>query len=418
MEKKTIGGFIAALRKANGMTQKELAEQLHVSDKTVSRWERDDGAPDLAVVPVLAEIFGVTCDELLRGERKPPAARAETADPSEIAPKAEKQRQRLLKLTLSHYKNRTCIAMGVSVTGVIAALICDLAFLKAVLGFFLGAIFFAASIVCQAVFINKAFFSVEDAGLEENVRSGFKRSVIRLAERSIGLTAAFLGFTLPLLLADANMGLALDSVLLWGSVGAAGFLLVYAVVLYFLHASFLRKGVYALSEKETAVYYRNHKLKSNCAIVLAVILAATFVGNQFATSIWGPYSIMKGTTFADYDSFIQYMQQDIPADSDGHAGEPKQSAAQLPDGIGEEALTRRLEDSNGNVVCEYIDRNESVLSLRYTPKDGTILPITVCTEEDLQTARQTAAARHVLFGAAYCLECLIVILIYIRKRAK
>ena len=418
MEKKTIGGFIAALRKANGMTQKELAEQLHVSDKTVSRWERDDGAPDLAVVPVLAEIFGVTCDELLRGERKPPAARAETAEPSEIAPKAEKQRQRLLKLTLSQYKNRTCIAMGVSVTGVIAALICDLAFLKAVLGFFLGAIFFAASIVCQAVFINKAFFSVEDAGLEENVRSGFKRSVIRLAERSIGLTAAFLGFTLPLLLADANMGLALDSVLLWGSVGAAGFLLVYAVVLYFLHASFLRKGVYALSEKETAVYYRNHKLKRSCAIVLAAVLAVTFVAHQLATSIWGPYSIMKGTTFADYDSFIQYMQQDIPADSDGHAGEPKQSAAQLPDGIGEEALTRRLEDSNGNVVCEYIDRNESVVSLRYTPKDGTILPITVCTEEDLQTARQTAAARHVLFGAAYCLECLIVILIYIRKRAK
>ena len=418
MEKKTIGGFIAALRKANGMTQKELAEQLHVSDKTVSRWERDDGAPDLAVVPVLAEIFGVTCDELLRGERKPPAARAETAEPSEIAPKAEKQRQRLLKLTLSQYKNRTCIAMGVSVTGVIAALICDLAFLKAVLGFFLGAIFFAASIVCQAVFINKAFFSVEDAGLEENVRSGFKRSVIRLAERSIGLTAAFLGFTLPLLLADANMGLALDSVLLWGSVGAAGFLLVYAVVLYFLHASFLRKGVYALSEKETAVYYRNHKLKRSCAIVLAVILAATFVGHQFATSIWGPYSIMKGTTFADYDRFIHYMQQDIPADSDGHAGEPKQSAAQLPDGIGEEALTRRLEDSNGNVVCEYIDRNESVVSLRYTPKDGTILPITVCTEDDLRAAQQTAAARHVLFGAAYCLECLIVILIYIRKRAK
>ena len=57
MEKKTIGGFIAALRKANGMTQKDLAERLNVSDKTVSRWERDDGAPDLAVIPVIAEIF-------------------------------------------------------------------------------------------------------------------------------------------------------------------------------------------------------------------------------------------------------------------------------------------------------------------------------------------------------------------------
>ena len=297
----------------------------------------------------------------------------------------------------------------------IAALICDLAFLKAVLGFFLGAIFFAASIVCQAVFINKAFFSVEDAGLEENVRSGFKGSVIRLAEQSIGLTAAFLGFTLPLLLADANMGLALDSVLL---------------VLYFLHASFLRKGVYALSEKETAVYYRNHKLKRSCAIVLAVILAATFVGHQFATSIWGPYSIMKGTTFEDYDSFINYMQQNIPAASGDYAKEPEQSAAQRSyggetyyDASGnaiseEEALTRRLEDKNGTVVCEYIDRNESVVSLLYTPKDGTILPITVCTEEDLQTARQTAAARHVLFGTAYCLECLIIIIVYIRKRAK
>ena len=64
MEKKTIGSFITALRKANGMTQKDLAEKLNVSDKTISRWERDDGTPDLSVIPVIAEIFGVTCDEL------------------------------------------------------------------------------------------------------------------------------------------------------------------------------------------------------------------------------------------------------------------------------------------------------------------------------------------------------------------
>ena len=69
MEKKTMGSFLAALRRANGMTQKELAERLNVSDKSVSRWERDDGAPDLALIPVIAEVFGVTCDELLRGER-------------------------------------------------------------------------------------------------------------------------------------------------------------------------------------------------------------------------------------------------------------------------------------------------------------------------------------------------------------
>ena len=76
MEKKTIGKFIAVLRKANGMTQKDLADRLFVSDKTVSRWERDEGAPDLSLIPVIAELFGVTCDELLRGERRPAADRA------------------------------------------------------------------------------------------------------------------------------------------------------------------------------------------------------------------------------------------------------------------------------------------------------------------------------------------------------
>ena len=432
MEKKTIGGFIAALRKANGMTQKDLAERLNVSDKTVSRWERDDGAPDLAAIPAIAEIFGVTCDELLRGERKSPTERAEVTEETETTPKAEKQRQRMLKSTLSQYKNRTYIAMGVSVVGMIVALICNLAFLKAVLGFFLGAIFFAASIVCQAVFVNKAFFSVEDAGLDANVLSDYKRKVIGLAKKSIGLTVAFIGFTFPLILVDAYMGLGSDSLLIWGAMGAAAFLLIYAIVLYFLNAALLKKGTYSLSEKESAIYQYNHKLKRTCAIILVVLLAITFIGHHFATSIWGPYSIMKGTTFEDYDSFIEYMEQDVPASPTYNASHQESAAVPVPEQqIGtptyydeygneiseEEALTSRLKDKNGNVVCEYVHRRNFV-SLRYTPKDGTVLPITVCTEDDLQEARQTAAVRHVIFGAAYCIECFAVVLVYIKKRAK
>lgn len=126
--------------------------------------------------------------------------------------------------------------------GLIVALSCNLAFLKAILGFFLGAIFFAASIVYQAVFVNKAFFSVEDAGLDDSTLSGFRKSVIALAERSVRLTASFLGFTLPMVLADAGMGLASESLLILGAVGAAAFLLVYSVVLYFLNASLLKKA--------------------------------------------------------------------------------------------------------------------------------------------------------------------------------
>ena len=65
----SIGQFIAALRKANGLTQQEVAERLNVSNKSVSRWERGECAPDLSLIPALAEMFGVTCDELLKGER-------------------------------------------------------------------------------------------------------------------------------------------------------------------------------------------------------------------------------------------------------------------------------------------------------------------------------------------------------------
>lgn len=430
MEKKTIGGFIAALRKANGMTQKDLADRLNVSDKTISRWERNDGDPDLSVIPVIAEIFGVTCDELLRGERKSPEERAEPLDCADTTPKGEKQRQRLLKATLSQYKSQTYIAMGVSVAGFIVALICNLAFLKAVLGFLCGAIFFAASIVCQAIFLNRSFLSVEDAGLDETDLSVFRKSVIMLAEKSIGVTVAFTGFTFPLILVDAYMGLGVDSLLLFGVVGAALFLLIYAVVCYFINASFIKRGTYTLDAKEAVVYRHNHKLKKICAVILVSILLATFIGHQFATSIWGPYSIMDGTTFTDYESFIAYMEQDIPYES--HEYSDYMTAPIPHEQIGEttyydefgneisedEANRRTLEDKNGDVVCEYTDRNKSVVSMNYTPRDGTILPITVHTQDDLDDARQKASIRHVIFGVAYCIECLAIVMIYFKKRAK
>ena len=69
METKTIGKFISTLRKANGYTQAQLAEMLGVSNKTISNWENEISYPDLSLIPVIADLFGVTSDELLRGEK-------------------------------------------------------------------------------------------------------------------------------------------------------------------------------------------------------------------------------------------------------------------------------------------------------------------------------------------------------------
>lgn len=66
MKKQTFGNMIAALRKEKGMTQLELAEKMGVTDKAVSKWERDLSFPDVSSIPKLAEIFGVSVDELMQ----------------------------------------------------------------------------------------------------------------------------------------------------------------------------------------------------------------------------------------------------------------------------------------------------------------------------------------------------------------
>lgn len=70
MKEKTLGQTIAALRKERGMTQAELADQMNVTDKAVSKWERDLSCPDVGSLPRLAEILGISLDELMRVETK------------------------------------------------------------------------------------------------------------------------------------------------------------------------------------------------------------------------------------------------------------------------------------------------------------------------------------------------------------
>ena len=70
MDQKKIGRLIGAVRRERGMTQRELAEALGVSNRTISKWECGDGLPELANVLPLCELLQITADELLRGERK------------------------------------------------------------------------------------------------------------------------------------------------------------------------------------------------------------------------------------------------------------------------------------------------------------------------------------------------------------
>lgn len=63
--KKIIATNIARYRRECNLTQAELAEKIHYSDKSVSKWERADGVPDIFVLVMLAELFGVTVNDFL-----------------------------------------------------------------------------------------------------------------------------------------------------------------------------------------------------------------------------------------------------------------------------------------------------------------------------------------------------------------
>ena len=97
-----FGQFVAHLRKEKNITQKELADRLHVTDKAVSKWETGKGFPDLKLLEPLAQELGVSLVELLQGERTPsPTLTKEEAGQAAVQAMEQSQKntaRRYLKL--------------------------------------------------------------------------------------------------------------------------------------------------------------------------------------------------------------------------------------------------------------------------------------------------------------------------------
>lgn len=100
MDQKKIGAFLRTLRKEKGLTQETLAEQFHVSNRSISRWETGTSMPDLSLLVELAEFYHVEIREILDGERK-----REKMNPEEketllkVADYSENERNVLMKRT-------------------------------------------------------------------------------------------------------------------------------------------------------------------------------------------------------------------------------------------------------------------------------------------------------------------------------
>lgn len=121
MDREMLGRFIAQRRKERNMTQRELAEKLHVTDKAVSKWERGAGCPDISLLEPLAEALELSVDQLLTYQTAPtePEAAAEPVTSQAV--------QAVLDLTLeerrARRRRRWFIAMAVTLSLIVLAVV-------------------------------------------------------------------------------------------------------------------------------------------------------------------------------------------------------------------------------------------------------------------------------------------------------
>ena len=80
MDMSKMGAFLQTLRKEQGLTQEQLGEKLHISSKTISRWETGTYMPPVEMLLALSELYGVSMNELVAGERLTPETLPQAAE--------------------------------------------------------------------------------------------------------------------------------------------------------------------------------------------------------------------------------------------------------------------------------------------------------------------------------------------------
>ena len=98
MDQRKIGTFLKELRKEKGITQEQMAEELGVSGRTISRWETGSNMPDISLLVEIAEFFDVSIPEIIKGERKSEDMKDEAKEVAEtMSDYAKAEKEQLVK---------------------------------------------------------------------------------------------------------------------------------------------------------------------------------------------------------------------------------------------------------------------------------------------------------------------------------
>lgn len=277
MAKNSIGQFIAALRKANGMTQQDVADRLNVSNKAVSRWERDECAPDLSVIPALAEMFSVTCDELLKGER---ILESTPAEKKEL--RVEKQVRNLVTKTLSGFKTLIWISLAVTIVGLVCMFGISYGFYRPVIGFAVMLLFEACALVIAILAVSRTKDVKTDNELfemaDESLVARFNNTLGTMSFAAFYAIFAVVLMSLPLILITSNYVNSVVTPYSYFTVFFGGIVLILALVYLKCkkpYLAWISSG--ELPQKPNEPISKTRKKMSMLQLALTVIAGVLFV---------------------------------------------------------------------------------------------------------------------------------------------
>lgn len=280
MEKKTIGTFLSALRKANGMTQQEVADKLNISNKTVSKWERDEGCPEIMMLPAIAELYSVTVDEILRGERITKESQEEYK-----SSKNEERIKFLVGKASTRFTNNSIISIILSVVALILSyIISDIVYDYNVLwvGYVIILLLVAGSVAVLLISFNNLVSGLHNG---DTIEKTVFESTMKNCIKHITVVTALTFITLL----GVVLNIAMDGPsFLFVSLPATA--LVGCVVAYFVR-SFLYKK-YDFQEPELSLEQKKYRKKhiKVTAIILSVIIFISFLF-PFIGAFWDTLTI-------------------------------------------------------------------------------------------------------------------------------
>lgn len=290
--KVTLGAFIAGLRKEKGLTQKEFAEMLCVSDKTVSHWECDKTSPDISLLPVIAEAFGITVDELLKGERRNEKAEVINDKSTGII--------YALDIAFNKFKTKNYISVALSVISVICGFI--VSYFKSVDP---GYLVFIATLIVPLLLT--ALFR---GGFNSSLVSPYadKEILKNYAKRANRITLCNLYFSfLCFILYSGRM-------LLFYTADAILFLLIFlaAGALVYLCEKILRKKDLVSHSDKPLTIKKTAILKIFCCLISAILILTVFASHDSLDEEEMVHEKAEYSVIAEED-FVAFMEKEVAA---------------------------------------------------------------------------------------------------------